>query len=61
MHKSLHFDAIFIGDDWKGNERWLKTEADLSQLGVDVVYLSYTKGVSSTMLREKESEKILDK
>lgn len=53
LHNSLHFDAIFIGDDWKGNDRWLKTEIDLSKLGVDVVYLKYTSGVSSTMLRNK--------
>ena len=26
----LHFDAIFIGDDWKGNARWRQTEEDLS-------------------------------
>lgn len=31
----LHFDAIFIGDDWKGNDRWLQTEKDLAPLGVD--------------------------
>ena len=23
--EQLHFDAIFIGDDWKGNERWART------------------------------------
>jgi glycerol-3-phosphate cytidylyltransferase len=26
MWKDIKFDAIFIGDDWKGNERWLQTE-----------------------------------
>lgn len=58
MHKCLHFDAIFIGDDWKGNNRWAQTEIDLKTVGVDVVYLSYTKGVSSTMLREEVQNKI---
>lgn len=53
MYKLIHFDAIFIGDDWKGNERWTQTEKNLKEVGADVVYLSYTKGVSSTMLREK--------
>lgn len=52
MHKWIHFDAIFIGNDWKGNERWAKTEEDLGKIGVHVVYLEYTKGVSSTMLRD---------
>lgn len=60
MHKIVHFDCIFIGDDWRGNERWLQTERDLKPLNADVVYLSYTQGVSSTMLRTKESKKIQD-
>ncbi len=60
MHKIVHFDCIFIGDDWKGNERWLQTEKDLKPLNVDVVYLHYTEGVSSTMLRSKESNKVQD-
>lgn len=53
----LHFDAIFIGDDWKGNARWLQTEQSLKPYGVTVVYLPHTDGISSTMLREK-SDKI---
>lgn len=53
IHRWIHFDAIFIGDDWKGNDRWTKTENDLKKVGADVVYLKYTDGVSSTMLREK--------
>lgn len=60
MHKWIHFDAIFIGDDWKGNERWVQTEKNLKSVGADVVYLSYTKGVSSTMLREKECSRVTE-
>ena len=60
MCNLLHFDCIFIGDDWKGNDRWLQTERDLKELNVDVVYLPYTKGVSSTMLRPLEGNKIKD-
>ena len=56
--KKAHFDAIFIGDDWKGNDRWIQTEKDLAPLGVDVVYLKHTDGISSTLLRTKESGKI---
>lgn len=58
MHNWLHFDAIFIGDDWKGNDRWAKTECNLKAIGVDVVYLSYTQGVSSTILREVKDNHI---
>ena len=54
----VHFDAIFIGDDWKGNKRWEKTEKDLKPLGADVVYLTHTDGISSSLLRTKEDKKI---
>ncbi len=50
QYSRFHFDAIFIGDDWKGNTRWQQTETDLAVYGVDVVYLPYTKGICSTDL-----------
>ena len=51
--EKVHFDEIYIGDDWKGNERWEKTGKEMEQLGAKLVFLPYTKGTSSTMLREK--------
>ena len=48
---------MFVGDDWKGSELFSKCEAELKKYGVDVVYFPYTKKVSSTMLREKISNK----
>ena len=45
-----HFEAIFIGDDWKGNPRWEKTREDLAARGVDLVFLPHTDGISSTQL-----------
>lgn len=53
MHELVQFDAIFIGDDWKGNERWKKTEEDMKSIGVDVVYLPHTEGISTTLLSKK--------
>ena len=53
MWDRLHFDEIYIGDDWKGNARWEKTEEDMKALGVKLVYLPHTKDTSSTILREK--------
>ncbi len=53
-----HFDAIFIGDDWKGNPRWEQTRIDLAKQGVDLVFLPHTAGVSSTELRPMEEKKI---
>ncbi|MBC1561964.1 adenylyltransferase/cytidyltransferase family protein [Listeria booriae] len=48
----LGFDAIFVGDDWKGSDTWNQFEADFSKVGVTIEYLSYTKGTSSTQLRQ---------
>ena len=48
-----HFDVIFIGDDWKGTERWNKFETVLAEIGVDVVYVPYTKGISTTEIRDR--------
>lgn len=56
--EQLHFDAIFIGDDWKGNQRWKMTESVLEPLGAEVVYLPHTEGVSSTLLRPEEEKKV---
>lgn len=55
---NIHFNAIFIGDDWKGNPRWENTQTELSKIGVDVVFIPYTNGICSTDLRSYESERI---
>ena len=52
MLKQLGFDAVFIGDDWKGSERWQKTEEELSRFGVGVGYRAHTPEISSTALRK---------
>ena len=58
--KSLRFNAIFIGDDWKGNPRWEKTKDDLAFFGVDVVFLPHTNGISSTILRPEIDSRVDD-
>ena len=50
--KKNKFDVIFIGSDWKNDPRWLKTKNDMKKVGIDVVFLPYTKEISSTKLRE---------
>ncbi len=54
--KELGFDALFHGSDWKGSEMYDKIVKDFSALGVDVVFLPYTNGVSSTLIREKQQK-----
>ncbi len=53
LWKLYHFNVIFIGDDWKGTERWNQFEKMLAQINVDVIYVPYTKGISTTEIREK--------
>ncbi len=53
LWEEYQFDVIFIGDDWKGTERWNHFEKELKALSVDVVYVPYTKGISTTEIREK--------
>ena len=55
--EKYHFDVIFIGDDWKGNERWAQTEKELALVGVKVVYLPHTAGISSSIIRENIEKK----
>jgi|SRR5690625_5231099 len=49
----LLFDVMFVGDDWKGSALFNDLEKKFDQVGVDIVYLPYTEGVSSTIVREK--------
>lgn len=53
----FHFDVLFSGDDWKGSSRYKKTEEQFSKLGVSIEYFPYTKGVSTTQIKEKMSKK----
>ena len=48
-----HFDVIFIGDDWKGTERWINFEKELAKINVDVIYVPYTKGISTTEIKQR--------
>lgn len=46
-------EIMFVGDDWKGTEKWNRIEQKLEEVGVEVVYLQHTDGISSTILRGK--------
>ena len=50
--EKYHFNVMFVGDDWKGTDKWNKIEADLNAVGAKVVYFPYTKGTSSTLINE---------
>ena len=47
------FNLMIIGDDWKGTDRWNKFEKMLNERGVNVLYIPYTKSISTTMIKNK--------
>ena len=44
---------IFSGDDWKNTERYIQTEKQFKKIGVSIEYLPYTKGISTSQIKEK--------
>lgn len=48
--EKYHFNKMFVGDDWKGTETWDRIEEQFKPLGVEIVYLPHTDGISSTKL-----------
>lgn len=54
-HK-LKFQRIFKGSDWDGSEKWENLKVEFQKKGVEVIFFSYTKVISSSKLK-----KILEK
>lgn len=49
--KNYKFNKMFVGDDWKGTEKWNILEEKFRELDVEIVYFPYTVHTSSTFLR----------
>ena len=56
MWEKLKFNIMFVGDDWKGTERFNELEKRFKKVNVRIVYLPYTKGISTTEIRKKIKE-----
>lgn len=50
--EKYHFDKMFVGSDWKGTPQWDEYEKEFAPVGVEIVYLQHTDGISSTQLTE---------
>ncbi|MBO7055863.1 MAG: adenylyltransferase/cytidyltransferase family protein [Bacteroidales bacterium] len=50
--KKYKFNVMFVGDDWKGTDKWNKIEEEMNSVGVKIVYFPYTKGTSSTLINQ---------
>ena len=53
--KDYGCNVVFVGSDWKGTAAWDEYEKQFATCGCDVVYLDYTDGISSTIIKEKLS------
>ncbi len=47
------FDYIFVGSDWQNTKLWINYELEFEKLGAKVVYIPYTKHISSTKIKTK--------
>lgn len=53
-----HYDKLFVGSDYKGTDRFNAYEKYFEDKGVEIVYFPYTKGTSSTQLRQLIADEI---
>jgi glycerol-3-phosphate cytidylyltransferase len=49
--RSVGFNVLFKGDDWRGTPKGEKLEMDFAAVGVEIVYFPYTMHTSSSLLR----------
>lgn len=50
--RELKFNKMFVGSDWEGTDKWNKLEREFDTVNVKIQYFPYTKGTSSTQLKE---------
>lgn len=50
--QQLKFNALFHGSDWKDTDMYNAIVKQFSEVGVDVVFLPHTSGISSTLLSD---------
>ena len=50
---NIHYNVLFHGSDWKGSTMYDELEEKLKQVGVDLIFLPHTDGISSTEISKK--------
>lgn len=55
----LRFDVMFHGDDWQGSPLYRRYEEEFARVNVDLVFLPYTNGTSSTRIKDIITHKML--
>lgn len=51
--ENIRFDVLFHGSDWENSEMYNEIVKKFAEVGVDVVFLPHTDGVSSTDISKK--------
>ena len=51
--EKLKFAALFHGSDWQNSDMYNKIIAEFASVGVDVVFLPHTDGISSSDISNK--------
>ena len=49
--RTLKFDMMFVGGDWKETPKWDTLEKEFGEVGVKIIYFPYTEHTSSSKLR----------
>lgn len=49
----IKFNRMFVGSDWQGSPQWQSYEDQFSKIGVEIIYLPHTDGISSTILEKR--------
>ncbi|MEA3642342.1 MAG: LicD family protein, partial [Lamprobacter sp.] len=52
-------DLMVVGDDWCGSARWQRLEPELAQRGIGCLWLPYTAGISTSLIRQRIAENVL--
>lgn len=55
LWEKYKFDFLFVGTDWQNDERYVRWEKELSEIkgaDVEVIYLPYTEGISTSAILE---------
>lgn len=53
VFEKMEYDVLFSGDDWKGSDRYKKTEEEFANYGISIEYFPYTTGISSSEIKDK--------
>ena len=49
--KKYGYNILFLSEDHKGKEYYNNLEEEMKKMGVKVIYIPYTNGISSTKIR----------